>query len=299
MRHAELPRERARDPAAIARVRRVRRARCGGRRSGRRAVPWPLGIVLQRTAHRRSSRASPTLSAHARHERECGGEATGAAVPERAHQPAVALAARASSPGAKFERAGAHARRSHAGRRRGRRTAPHAEWEDTPLPITSSPPGRQGTPATRPRQSCARKNSRDARDTPATVPCPPRLLLRRLLGRLGRAQGIGETDTGVVLFCWIRDMSTEGRTAPTIVADPQRLPAVPGRETAGVLSGRRAFSAIPREKLPEAMFAERIPVHDFQNPPMVRMILFPGPLDFFFAIAKGGGAGRWAGRSGG
>ena len=299
MRHAELPRERARDPAAIARVRRVRRARCGGRRSGRRAVPWPLGIVLQRTAHRRSSRASPTLSAHARHERECGGEATGAAVPERAHQPAVALAARASSPGAKIERAGAHARRSHAGREEGpsHRSARGVGGYAAADHFFAA--GETGDARDTPATVLRKKNSRDARDTPATVPCPPRLLLRRLLGRLGRAQGIGETDTGVVLFCWIRDMSTEGRTAPTIVADPQRLPAVPGRETAGVLSGRRAFSAIPREKLPEAMFAERIPVHDFQNPPMVRMILFPGPLDFFFAIAKGGGAGRWAGRSGG
>ena len=200
MRHAELPRERARDPAAIARVRRVRRARCGGRRSGRRAVPWPLGIVLQRTAHRRSSRASPTLSAHARHERECGGEATGAAVPERAHQPAVALAARASSPGAKFERAGAHARRSHAGRRRGRRTAPHAEWEDTPLPITSSPPGRQGTPATRPRQSRAKRIVVMPATRPRQCPVPPGFFFAAFLAGLAAHRASGKRIPGSSFF---------------------------------------------------------------------------------------------------
>jgi hypothetical protein len=194
---------------------------CTGAHAARRARPGPSGDCTgapsptrplrgktaprsavaaadRPAAHRASSELprTPTLSAHARHERERGGEATGAAVPERAHQPAVALPARASSPGAKIERAGAHARRSHAGRRRGRRTAPHAEWEDTPLPITSWPPRGQGTSATRPRQSCAKRIVVMPATRPRQCPVPPGFFFAAFLAGLAAHRASGKRIPG-------------------------------------------------------------------------------------------------------
>ncbi len=84
--------------------------------------------------------------------------------------------------------------------RRGRRTAPHAEWEDTPLPITSSPPGRQGTPATRPRQSRAKRIVVMPATRPRQCPVPPGFFFAAFLAGLAAHRASGKRIPGSSFF---------------------------------------------------------------------------------------------------